>query len=98
VSYRCINAFTCNNLTYPGGALVEDTDPILSSHSAHFVKVADPVVATETATAAPAERRTVELGEPKSESKPHRGRPRKQSPAVEAPTNPAPEAPAPEGE
>lgn len=92
MSHRCINAFQYGSLCYPGGFLVEDGDPILASHSAHFAKVDEPLAAVETASAAPSTPRIIEEPKPKP-----RGRPRK-TPLV-VPENPAPtEAPTPEGD
>ncbi|MEE3066575.1 MAG: hypothetical protein VYA67_21980 [Actinomycetota bacterium] len=58
MSYRCISAFEFNNTIYSGGASVSDDDPILATHGAYFVKVAEVTAApTETASAAPGEKR-----------------------------------------
>ncbi|MCV7255335.1 hypothetical protein H7J86_24535 [Mycobacterium hackensackense] len=64
MSYRCINAFEFDRRIYPGGVLVADEDPILKTHRPHFAKVEDipfGFAHTETATAAPGERRTPQL-------------------------------------
>lgn len=42
MAYRCINAFTFVDRVIAGGALIDDDDPILNSHAAHFVAVAEP--------------------------------------------------------
>lgn len=60
MSYRCIDAFEFCGVIYPGGLLVDDDNPILTSHKGFFVRVADAApVKTETATAAPSELRAV---------------------------------------
>ncbi|WP_187589110.1 hypothetical protein [Gordonia sp. OPL2] len=41
--FRCINAFQYGEALYAGGQLVDDGDPILDTHSAHFARVAIPV-------------------------------------------------------
>lgn len=81
MSYRCINAFDYANRIYPGGAQIEDDDPILATHAAHFAKVVTvpSFAATETASASPGEVRVPET-EPEPE-RPRRGRPRKHEPA-----------------
>lgn len=83
MSHRCINAFDYNNRVFPGGYQIEDNDPILDTHAAHFVRVGEvPSVGTETASAAPTRPRAVD-----HKPEPRRGRPRKQaiSPADESP-------------
>jgi hypothetical protein len=76
---RCINAFEYDGRIYPGGIEVDGDAAILETHSAHFGPVVtidrtfSAVRATETATAAP--------GEPRSLATPGKrgpGRPRKQ--------------------
>lgn len=58
MSYRCINAFAFGDKIYPGGLQVDDTDPILVSHVAHFARVGEaPASSTEVASAAPEEKR-----------------------------------------
>lgn len=52
MSHRCTNAFTFNDHVYAGGCEVQDDDPILETHAAHFVKVGDSTFPVETATAA----------------------------------------------
>lgn len=52
MSYRCVNAFTDGTNVYAGGCEVQDDNPILETHSAHFVKVGESVLPTETASAA----------------------------------------------
>lgn len=59
MSFRCINAFEHAGVIYPGGALVEDGDPITGSHREFFARVEDSRANTETATAAPGESRDV---------------------------------------
>ncbi|CPX29511.1 Uncharacterised protein [Mycobacteroides abscessus] len=52
MSHRCTNAFTFNDHVYAGGCEVQDDDPILETHAAHFVKVGESTLPVETATAA----------------------------------------------
>lgn len=59
MSYRCVDPFvTSTGDMYSGGCQVSDSDPILESHPAHFARVAEPALRTETATAAPGEHRS----------------------------------------
>lgn len=58
MSYRCVDPFvTANGDVYSGGCQVSDDDPILRTHPGQFAHVAEPVLRTETATAAPSEHR-----------------------------------------
>ncbi len=51
MSFRCTNAFTYLERVVSGGALVDDDDPILTTHAAHFTKVNEPPAPTgETAS------------------------------------------------
>lgn len=59
MSYRCTDPFIFADQVFPGGLQVDDDHPILKSHSANFAKVDEPVVRTETASAAPGEARAV---------------------------------------
>ena len=73
MTYRCTGGFAVyvdgQPQMYPGGALVDDDDPILKRNPAAFERVEtytarrsavpQSVTATETATAAPGEARTV---------------------------------------
>lgn len=50
MQYRCTNAFAYGDRVVAGGALVDEVDPILESHAALFVAVAEPAApGTETA-------------------------------------------------
>ncbi|UQE74197.1 hypothetical protein MYK68_15915 [Gordonia sp. PP30] len=50
MQYRCINAFAYGDRVVAGGTLVDEGDPILESHPALFVAVAEPAApGTETA-------------------------------------------------
>ncbi len=69
MSYRCTNAFLYDGKVYAGGCSVDDTDPILRTHADNFVKVQEVAGKSETASAAPAEVRTV-APEPKPEPEP----------------------------
>lgn len=64
MSYRCISAFEFAGVIYPGGILIEDGDPIVTSHEAFFARVNDSHAATQTATAAPGEKRDVSQSAP----------------------------------
>ena len=57
MTHRCISAFEFAGLIYSGGAVVDDGDPILTSHAGYFARVGEPAAASETATASPGERR-----------------------------------------
>lgn len=80
-TYRCINAFAFGDRMYPGGSQVEEGDPILASHGAHFARVASQAV-VEATTAEPGARR--DLTPPKTAVT-------KKAPAKKiAPSSPAP--------
>lgn len=70
MAHRCVNAFVFGEKVYPGGLLVEDSDPILGSHGSHFAKVNDtgPGVRSETATAGPSEVRVARVVDPQLEA------------------------------
>lgn len=51
MSFRCINGFAFGDSTYPGGAQVEDDDPILETHRDHFAQVHIPAGSGVTETA-----------------------------------------------
>lgn len=58
MSYRCVNAFEYAGVIYPGGIVVADDHPVIATHRGNFAHVGEPTgAATETATAAPGERR-----------------------------------------
>lgn len=63
MSHRCINAFLYDNRIYPGGLQVEDDNPILETHAAHFAKVEDSRHGGETTSQAPGETRTPALSD-----------------------------------
>ena len=59
MSYRCISAFEFAGVIYPGGLLVDDDNTIIATHAAFFARVDESHTATQTATAAPGEKRDV---------------------------------------
>lgn len=67
-TYRCIDAFAFRDHIYPGGIVVDEGDPILTTHTAHFARVNQPAAsaASETASAAPSEHRTPATAPPKT--------------------------------
>lgn len=87
MAFRCINAFVFGDRIVAGGALVDDGDPILSTHLKHFAEVqsapapsgeaasTDQPRATAKAESVPAE--TVKESPPKARAA--RRRPTKQS-------------------
>lgn len=56
-TFRCTNPFAFGDAIYSGGVIVDESDPILTSHPAHFARVNTPITGTETATAGPDEAR-----------------------------------------
>lgn len=55
MSHRCIDAFAFDDRVYPNGIQVDDNDPILKTHAAHFAEVDESGVsrAVEQAVAEP---------------------------------------------
>lgn len=96
MTYRCTGAFIFADQVFPGGMEVDDDHPILKTHGSSFVRVGEPVRATETATAAPGVPRFVTAPptppspapEPVQELPKKRGRPKKQASPAAAPVEP----------
>lgn len=72
MSYRCVEPFaTATGDVYGGGCIVSDDDPILTTHASHFARVNEPVLRTETATAAPSEHRAAPKKAPAKKAAAH---------------------------
>lgn len=70
MSFRCSNAFAYGPHVYAGGCEVQDDDPILTTHGDYFVRVGEPPVHTETASAAPGEVRVAHRKAPVKKAAP----------------------------
>lgn len=71
MAHRCINAFWYADRMIAGGALVNDDDPILATHAAHFVVVEEPATGRgETANADRQRRRPGRSGKEHVETPP----------------------------